>query len=1445
MQRYSFLFVLLAALAFVGLANAATPTIPSGIQYYVAVNITNSQSSATPSPFQQMINITESSFSSYIAYNNNFANFEYFYANGTIIPAWIESNSSGKLITWVKLTPSIAASGKLTIYLGFASKTTNLLSNSGTSGIGEAPQLSSTYAQYDDGASVFKNYWNFAGTSLPSGWTQSNGGTATWKVNNGVSVSENSGYQNVYYTTQQTLSSTGIVFDLYGSYSTSSLNTGFGMPYLNGVNQGNSAWVGYNSSTKTFTDHVFNGGTGNDVNTPVTFSTGMQVWTFYSIGSGIIVLNNYTNPTTNKNEFSTLTAYMGINQQNSATATIFVQWWRTRAVPPNGVMPSVSFGSVQVRASLTISPNPATYGQSITITATCTPSTDTCAIDYPSLGTHIAEGTGTATYTFNAFALGAGTYSYFYANDITAGINSTKATLTINQNSTYSLSIATTPSASYAYNGTGIKATYSLSTFKNQLTGTLYLNKATIASTSTSGSYTSSATAGTYAFVFNTTGNANYTAKSTNITIAINKNSTYTLSITGITTGNLQYSGVNQTATATIKTYHNQLTANLWLNNVQVGSTNSVLTYNAPYYVGPWTLTFNSLGNANYTANSISTSYGVYVPVNLYYANATSSMIKKTLAPPGLILTSIPACTNNMASGTCIGNLTYTASTTLSGNIIVIGNITINSGVTLTENGFWMETTGTFNNKGTITGGTNPKVGAGVSVPNAYAGSGGGGGSTSACGGGSAGGSTLAPGGGIGGNGATPSAPNPIYSLISQIFQIPPTYLSSAGGGNGNGCGGGGGGGGGSGVYGVAISGKTVIAGTINTQGNAGGGGYCPSSSTSGGGGGGSGGGSILIVYNSSYTAGTYSYSGGAGGGGCNGGINGGNGGAGLVITYQSKLLPFQNLFSTNYYYPLRFNATTTANNLKFNTTQILWSSFGQDIILLTNQSFSTIPLVGETSIKIQESQNNGKPVSINISYFNINTTDINSAINYSSLIQYFPILAHTPSWTAKPSSWAISLNQTKWFINGTSGVVFSTANTGTLTPYIKLNYPFTSFILNYSNNPKVQNSITIVPFNIYLANSINPNLRVIANISTYNQETFNSITTNQSWLINFNFNNYLFTKNISNSSSSRFYLMIPKSNYLNPNVMFQLNGTVTKPYFFSLTQLFCPSTVANGQSATYTIGLPDTNGTKYSFYVYTSAGTSAAQDILFINELKGTSPTGAESLVIPPSLPMAVPLETTGQEYQYIIYSPNCKDVYFKGSFVSPTNPTYLTLTSGANQAVIYNMTQATGACTLNTTTWKLFCAASDPTSQTYKYTLYVYNQTNVLGAQQLILEKNFTSSAFTYNTTLPANGTYSYEIIGYAFRNLDPVFVINSGQLLFPKAPLSTPLAGFISFILMLALIFIGVLTGKPLIITMLMGAGMFFITFIGLEAIGINTILVFIVLEAIVSIWSIKTR
>ena len=96
-----------------------------------------------------MINITSSDNGwTYINNTGNHfgQNVEFFYANGTIIPSWLENYTSGHAIWWVK-TGSIAASSTLTIYMGFANKTTNLFNNKTT---GEAPQLSSTYGEYDD-----------------------------------------------------------------------------------------------------------------------------------------------------------------------------------------------------------------------------------------------------------------------------------------------------------------------------------------------------------------------------------------------------------------------------------------------------------------------------------------------------------------------------------------------------------------------------------------------------------------------------------------------------------------------------------------------------------------------------------------------------------------------------------------------------------------------------------------------------------------------------------------------------------------------------------------------------------------------------------------------------------------------------------------------------------------------------------------------------------------------------------------------------------------------------------------------------------------------------------------------------------------------------------------------------------------------------------------------
>jgi len=329
--------------------SQSTPK-PSGIVAYVPITLTNSQSSATPSPFQQMIQINEGNYANYIAYNGNIGNFEFYTQSGQILPAWIESNNSGTLTVWVKLPNGIPASSPLTIYLGFASNTTNLLSNSGTTGIGEAPQLSSTYAQYDDGASVFNNYWNFAGTNLPSGLnTLLNGGSVT--VNNGVTLSTGSAETDVYSSTTLTTpaivealatsdsnSDAGVFFSETDITSTPSSGANIYNGYIGGYATGTipEVWKDVNGAYSSLTSggsatypailSLIWGGTGNLESTYNYSSALTSTDTSFSVGSGWIV---------------------GLTSYNHGTSPyVKYQWLRTRAYPPNGVMPSVSFGGL-------------------------------------------------------------------------------------------------------------------------------------------------------------------------------------------------------------------------------------------------------------------------------------------------------------------------------------------------------------------------------------------------------------------------------------------------------------------------------------------------------------------------------------------------------------------------------------------------------------------------------------------------------------------------------------------------------------------------------------------------------------------------------------------------------------------------------------------------------------------------------------------------------------------------------------------------------------------------------------------------------------------------------------------------------------------------------------------------------------------------------------------
>ncbi|MDE1871823.1 MAG: hypothetical protein KGI06_06320, partial [Candidatus Micrarchaeota archaeon] len=223
--------------------------VPSGLVTYLPITINNAQGSATQSPFQEMITVNSMNYTS--IESGNLDNIEFFNMTGAVIPSWLETNNTNTstgTIYWVKLTNSILGIGSdqtgiqshtnVTIFMGFAQVGTNLFSNTMT---GEAPQLSSSYAQYDTGANVFTTFYdNFAGTSISAAYNQitpaslsqnngitySSGGYGGIITNNGFTppfiydvkiTSLNTVYVGMEIQTGNTAASSGYLFDNWGN----------------------------------------------------------------------------------------------------------------------------------------------------------------------------------------------------------------------------------------------------------------------------------------------------------------------------------------------------------------------------------------------------------------------------------------------------------------------------------------------------------------------------------------------------------------------------------------------------------------------------------------------------------------------------------------------------------------------------------------------------------------------------------------------------------------------------------------------------------------------------------------------------------------------------------------------------------------------------------------------------------------------------------------------------------------------------------------------------------------------------------------------------------------------------------------------------------------------------------------------------------------------------
>jgi hypothetical protein len=382
--------------------NSST-SLPSG---WYPISITNTQNIPTPSPFQQDIAICNGNLpvSSSFAYVNNATLFNQINSNGSNvyfatnagsspnIYSWYEGQFTYNGVTcdvwWINLSQGIPANSNVTIYMYIGPNSANYYSQYYPY-VGEAPQLSSTYGQYDNGNYVFNYYWNFAGTTLPNNLvctvlSNPSGASGSCSVNNEVTISNTNGqdfwdsdYMITYLYYNQPISIPAIVEARVISLTGNSGDSGWtkaGILYQNQVTDSSDSngevdmevtdGNGYAFQWQSGTSYIAPSGNynGGSITYPtilvLVFPNTSYACGFYGSSLGVLSQEgSCVTPTS-----MTSQGYIGLlvtAHSSSGTSSAVFQYLLVRAYPPNGVMPSISI--------LSSAPTPGSY--SVTVTA--------------------------------------------------------------------------------------------------------------------------------------------------------------------------------------------------------------------------------------------------------------------------------------------------------------------------------------------------------------------------------------------------------------------------------------------------------------------------------------------------------------------------------------------------------------------------------------------------------------------------------------------------------------------------------------------------------------------------------------------------------------------------------------------------------------------------------------------------------------------------------------------------------------------------------------------------------------------------------------------------------------------------------------------------------------------------------------------------------------------
>ena len=324
--------------------------------YSISVTVSNSQSIATPAPFDQFLNITESQIASLWqqAISNHFLNL-LFQQNGQTLYAWVQNYTSSWVAVWVKLPNGIPASSSVTINIIF----TNSIQYPYT-GI-----YAAVYPGYDNGVNVFTQYGYF-GNQIPSGWSIGPfGAYIITPTTNGLEMVNNQNNEEtcVYASLPNTNNYTVIVSwwyngsgdaltqELYGNVQDVSQITSIGStdggytPYAAGGTVAQNefyASIAYIKNASTYKSTSFDGHGTYYVTTYFAIQGNTQYYGYSNHSSPFQVtlpssfvsfhlITNRTDPT----------VFIGTGDQG-ATAYIYLDLAIVIPTPPNNVMPSIT-----------------------------------------------------------------------------------------------------------------------------------------------------------------------------------------------------------------------------------------------------------------------------------------------------------------------------------------------------------------------------------------------------------------------------------------------------------------------------------------------------------------------------------------------------------------------------------------------------------------------------------------------------------------------------------------------------------------------------------------------------------------------------------------------------------------------------------------------------------------------------------------------------------------------------------------------------------------------------------------------------------------------------------------------------------------------------------------------------------------------------------------------